>query len=338
LNNAFDDVTASSETTTESLDDDDDDDDTALSTEPTSTRHPLDGFTDAELDDRLKHRPETLGSVSLGSPNAGSLFNGVAMPENEAWKLVNPPNVYGTEETVNALKLSLRSVYEHFPNTPVVSIGHLSAKNGGHLNPHKSHQSGRDVDISFYYDNVASQWYKTATPSNLDLPRTLYLVRTLVEKTPIEMILMDQSLHEPLRRYALEQGLDREWVEGLFTTRPGHPAIIRHAPGHATHLHLRFRSPIAQRSGQRLASLLTKHRLVVVPPKVVTHKARDGETLAKLAARYGTTIQAIRSYNGMKTFLLVAGQTYRIPLANSSSKIRSRGQTASAVRQNVAKK
>jgi penicillin-insensitive murein endopeptidase len=266
------------------------------------------------------------------------LFNGVHMPENEAWKLVDPSHAYGTEETVDALRLSLRAVYEHFPNTPVVSIGHLSAKQGGHLSPHQSHQSGRDVDVSFYYDGSPNRWYERASPNHLDLPRTMYLIRTLVEKTSIEMILVDRSLHEPLRRYALGQGMDEAWVEGLFVTREGRPPIVRHAPGHATHLHLRFRNPTAERAGQRLAALLAKHRLIVVPPKTITHVARSGDTLAKLAARYGTSMHEIRVHNAMPNAQLVAGRAYRIPVANTSPQVASRAQNAAADHRTTTKK
>jgi penicillin-insensitive murein endopeptidase len=321
------------------LDDGDSDSESLASSPlPTTRTHPLDAFTEPELARRLDQDPESLGSVSLGHPHAGSLFNGVVMPENEAWKLVDPKHAYGTRETVDALRLSLRAVYDRFPNTPVVSIGHLSAKHGGHLRPHRSHQSGRDVDISFYYDGTPNRWYKKALPTNLDLARTIFLIRTLVEKTSIEMILVDQSLHDPLRQYALAQGMDPASVEGWFSTREGRPPIVRHAPGHATHFHLRFRNPIAERSGQRLAALLNERRLVVVPPKTITHVARSGDTLAKLAARYGTSMHAIRVQNDMPNIQLVAGKTYRIPVANGTTQVGSRGLNTASARRNTVKK
>lgn len=304
---------------TDALGDEPDDDEPALPSAVAGSRtvpHPLDELSAVELEQALKAAPESLGSVSLGRPNAGSLFNGVRMPENEAWKLVSPNQAYGTEETVRALVHALRRVYERSPATPVVSIGHLSAKEGGFLRPHRSHQAGRDVDISFYYRDAPNRWYARATPNNLDLERTLYLIQVLVNETDIEMILIDQSLHAPLKQYALEQGLEAAWVEGLFRNTQGRPPIVRHAPGHATHLHLRFKNPVARKSGERLASLLSKHQLVRVPPKTVTHVARAGDTLAKLAARYGTTMRAIRLQNGLRNTQLVAGHRYEIPVAH----------------------
>jgi penicillin-insensitive murein endopeptidase len=295
------------------------------------SKHPLVLLSDQELELRLKENPTSLGSASLGKPNNGRLFNAIRMPEDEAWKLVDPNHAFGTEETVQELRLALRAVYDQFPNTPAVSIGHLSAAKGGPLSPHRSHQSGRDVDLSFYYDGAPNRWYQRANSSNLDLRRTVFLIQTLIEKTHIEMILVDQSLHEPLKRFALEQGLAPDWVESWFSRRLSRGPVVRHAPGHATHLHLRFKNPIAERSGQRLASLLDKHHLVPLPPKTVNHVARAGDTLAKLAQRYGTSMHAIRVQNSMKTLQLVAGRTYQIPVKPTSQ-----SPTASPMRASTA--
>jgi penicillin-insensitive murein endopeptidase len=132
------------------------------------------------------------------------------------------------------------------------------------------------------------------------------------------MVLVDQSLHEPLRTYAEQHGVDENCVTALFRRSQGRLPIVRHAPGHATHLHLRFRNPTAQRSGVRLATLLAHKKLVPVPPKTVVHVARSGDTLAKLATRYRTTMRAIRVHNRMPNTALVAGRAYQIPVTSAS--------------------
>jgi penicillin-insensitive murein endopeptidase len=241
------------------------------------------------------------------------LFNAVQLPENPAWKRVDPSHAWATTETVDYLVKALTSVARRFPGTEPVSIGHLSAQKGGPLRPHVSHQSGRDVDVGFYYSGEPNRWYKRATVENLDLERTWWFVRTLVRETEIEMILLDQSLIDSLERYALGQGEERAWVEGIFHRRDGRPAIMRHASGHATHLHLRFFNPVAQASGRRLMPLLLARGVVSAPPKYTIHVARAGDTLAKLATHYSTTMQAIRQANAMNTYQLVAGKRYRIP-------------------------
>lgn len=48
-------------------------------------------------------------------------------------------------------------------------------------------------------------------------------------------------------------------------------------------------------------------------PTYVYHKVRAGETLGEIARRYGTTVAAIQSANGLKGTTIRAGQTLRIP-------------------------
>jgi penicillin-insensitive murein endopeptidase len=184
-----------------------------------------------------------------------------------------------------------------------------------------------------------NRWYRRGTQENLDVERTWWLIRTLVRDTDVEMILLDQSLSALVERFAIAAGEEKEWVQGIFHNRNGRYAIVRHAAGHATHLHIRFFNPVAQESGRRLMPMLVERRIVTPPQKTVTHVVRPGETLAKLAARYGTTMQAIRDANAMHTYQLVAGKAYRIPVAGSTTEtpraqIPSRRAQSSSTRKN----
>src|SRR4051812_44676874 len=51
----------------------------------TAPPHPLSLVSDTEIERRLVSRPQMLGSMSIGKPNAGLLFNGIQMPEGDAW-------------------------------------------------------------------------------------------------------------------------------------------------------------------------------------------------------------------------------------------------------------
>ena len=47
---------------------------------------------------------------------------------------------------------------------------------------------------------------------------------------------------------------------------------------------------------------------------MVKHRVRRGETLASLARRYGTSVNAIRAANGLRSSRLRAGRSYTIPI------------------------
>jgi murein endopeptidase len=312
-----------------SFDDDlaEDSDDSDHQSSRRNQQHPFDALSESSLRTTFEVHPETLGSISVGKPNAGELINGVTPPPSPLYQLTDPSHAWGTTETVTALCHALEVVAQLHPGTAVVDIGHLSAKGGGPLRPHHSHQSGRDVDLGLYYRQAGTRWYTHATRDTLDIPRTWTLIRTLATDTNIELILLDRTLQEAVEHYAASIEQDAEWVHGLFQGSGTKRALIRHSPGHATHLHLRFFNAVAQESARRLGPYINFHGSTRVSVTTTTHVATTGDTLAKLAQRYHTTISAIRSANRMRDYQLVAGRPYTIPTAIPESMPNSRRRT-----------
>jgi len=252
------------ENTDHEADGDDDhegDDQTPSSWNPPTApaRSPLADLPADEIKRRLKDDPTSLGSISIGATNRGALFNGVQVPAGEHWSMTDPGNAYGTAESVEQLIGAIEAVNEKYPKTQKMIIGHFSARRGGRLKPHKSHQAGRDVDVSYYFVDTKA-WYSTANAQNLDRARTWAFVKALLLKADVEMILIDSSVQKLLRDHAIAAGEDRQFVDRVFQVSNNKQAFapIRHAPGHATHIHIRFRSPVAVASGQVAAAYLPK--------------------------------------------------------------------------------
>lgn len=57
---------------------------------------------------------------------------------------------FGTPALVSALERALGDVYQAFPGTSPTRVGDLSSPRGGRHVRHRSHRTGRDVDIVFY--------------------------------------------------------------------------------------------------------------------------------------------------------------------------------------------
>jgi penicillin-insensitive murein DD-endopeptidase len=90
-------------------------------------------------------------SISLGSHAKGSLIHSAAMPFEGAGYLVHPDwrargHRYGTDEMVRWLTDAFAQANKGDPGS-VVYLGDLSAQRGGDAAKHRSHASGRDVDI-----------------------------------------------------------------------------------------------------------------------------------------------------------------------------------------------
>jgi penicillin-insensitive murein endopeptidase len=275
--------------------------------------HPLDAVSQDEIERRLRSDRRSLGSMSIGLPNSGRLINAVQLPESPYWERVAPYAAWATSETVDYLTAALAKVRAQYPDSGKLFVGDISAERGGYLAPHLSHQSGRDVDIGFFYRKDAG-WYRRANIDNLDRERTWAFVRALITDTDVRFILIDRSLQPLLREYAESIGEDRAWLDAVFRgTGTLRGAVIRHAPGHATHIHIRFDAPVAQETARLCYAALLKAQLVEPPSYFITHKVKKGETLGKIAKRYGTTIPALKKINGLKNSLIRAGRVYKIP-------------------------
>src|SRR5262249_8041477 len=135
------------------------------------------------------------------------------------------------------------------PGTPKLFVGDISRKTGGWLRPHRSHQSGLDADIGFYYRD-APAWFVGATVQNLDVERTWALGRAIIEGGNVEYVFIDHRVQRWLNPAA---GADASLFE-VDTTKKD--ALIRPAAGHATHFHVRFRDPAAAALGAKVTPLV----------------------------------------------------------------------------------
>lgn len=273
-------------------------------------------LNDDELRRRVKTDLASLGSLSLGTPAAGGLANAVELRSTAHLKVVDASASWGTQETIDFLTRAIEKVYAKHPTAPPLQVGHLSSRRGGPLSPHRSHQSGRDVDLGYFYKDDNGAWYKRATAANLHVERSWDLVRALVTETDAEYIFVNLSVQKLLKEHALRIGEDPAWLDGLFQYGShGTNAIVRHVHGHDTHLHVRFFNPIASELGRRALPFLPDRRQVQRREEegLVPYRIHKGETLAVLAKKFGTTVAAIQRANRLRGLKVVAGRTYLVP-------------------------
>ncbi len=297
-------------------------DDSGESAEPVPTEslsvrpHPLDSWSDTELARAVSHDLASLGPMSLGSPNAGGLINAVQASENPLYKPVSPSGAWSTQETLEFLGRALTRVHEQFPDTAPLALGDISGRHGGPSHPHISHQSGRDVDIAYFYNDGAA-WYARGTAKNLDLTRNWAFIRALIAETDVDLILIDRSIQVLLEDYAQRHGEDPSWLSGVFRGVPGKlRPLIRHAPGHATHIHIRFFNPVAQETARRCHAFLLSAKLTSAPQSFISHKVKKNETLGMISRKYGVPVPRLRAVNGLKSSLIREKSALRVPVAS----------------------
>ncbi|MBX5484549.1 MAG: penicillin-insensitive murein endopeptidase [Myxococcaceae bacterium] len=263
-------------------------------------------LTDEMLQTLWKESAEKLGSISMGFVNEGRLINGVRFPEGDGWIVVAPERTWGTQETIDAILRVIRAVRAQYPDAPPLRVNQISAREGGYLRPHKSHQSGRDADLGFFYP-TADPVRVREREKYIDVEKTWALLKAIITLTDVQFVLVDRRVQHVLYDYAVEHGEDRGWLDSIF--RSSHP-LVMHARGHRDHFHVRFYNPRAQELGRRVAPLLAQRP----EQNLVMHRVRRGETLSHLAVRYNTTVSRIQKANRMRGTFLRVSQVLKIPL------------------------
>lgn len=253
--------------------------------------------------------PAALGSLSVGLAEAGRIVNGVQVPPGDSWVAVDPQNAWGAQETVDFVTAAAAEVRRLFPEAPPLRIGHIGRKDGGHLRPHRSHQSGRDVDVGFYYPRGEDPGRLSKRRDQaMDLAMNWAFLKAVITLTDVQFVFLDQRIQDRLYDFALKQGEDKAWLDRVF--RAGHASLVKHARRHRDHFHVRFYAPRSQELGRRITPLLAKKP----EQNLVIHRVKKGDTLGALARRFNSTVKLIQKANGMTTTALSVGRTLNIPL------------------------
>jgi murein endopeptidase len=192
-------------------------------------------------------------SRSIGEPGNGSIEGAMPMVDGPGRILKHTPwKGWATQTTVATLDLILREWERRFPKRQPILIGNMSAREGGRLKPHSSHQSGRDVDLSYpqIWDRQEELNWRTMSAVNLDCDLTWSLIELLAETDAVEVILIDTKLQKLLYEFALktrrydEKQLEN-WIQYPSSARATKP-LIQHVPGHEDHIHVRFKCTPAE--------------------------------------------------------------------------------------------
>jgi LysM repeat protein len=197
---------------------------------------------------RMYTRVPVSASEAVGPTNRGRLENGVRLPSHRGYVIRTPERAYGTEETTRWIIGAFNAVDARFKQTKVVRVHDISDRNGGKLRDHKSHQNGRDADITFYQKSCSSSGCKFARfkPSELDVARQWALFEYWLRNGQAEMIFVDYRLQAKLYRYARRKGVTKAQLESWIQYPRGKfepEGVIRHYPEHDDHLHVRFVCP-----------------------------------------------------------------------------------------------
>ncbi len=268
-------------------------------------------LSDAELSRLWLEDPKALGSISVGLSEAGRLINAIPFPEPPdagAWSVIVPQSCWTTQETADAVIGAANQLRAWFPEGAPVRVGQVSGPEGGFLPPHRTHQSGRDVDIGLFYPGPEPYRIREREKV-MDVAMNWAFVKAMLMHGDVHFVLLDWRVQNVLYAYALRQGEDRAWLDSLF--KAGRYSVFHHAPRHRDHFHVRYWNPRAQELAFRLAPLMPARP----DENVAFHRVVRGDTLTGIAVKYGSSVSQLKRKNGLATHLLRVGQVLRVPLA-----------------------
>ncbi|MDI1479864.1 penicillin-insensitive murein endopeptidase [Polyangium sp. y55x31] len=196
-------------------------------------------------------------SGSVGLPHAGVLTGATALPDRgPGYRLLRSPTSarYGTPRLVETIKRAAGEVASVRPGAPLL-VGDLSNRHGGFRNGHRSHRTGRDVDLLLYCttpdgrsipspgfvrfgaDGLAETEDKRLPFVRFDTERNWQLVKALVSspEADVEWLFLARWLEALLIEHARARGEDPElvWRAENVLLQP------KDSAPHDDHIHLR---------------------------------------------------------------------------------------------------
>lgn len=183
--------------------------------------------------------------LSANRPNRGHLYNGELMPSGSGWIVRDERFSFGATQTIDGLIGAIRATLAaHEEPGQDLLIADISRRTGGSFPPHSSHQSGRDVDVTYYRNTQDPPTFTRTSNSELDTARTWTFLRTLILEHNIVYAFIARRLQIQLFLHAERAGEHPAWLAQIFEYGPrglrNSRAIVREEPGHGDHMHIRF--------------------------------------------------------------------------------------------------
>lgn len=175
-------------------------------------------------------------ALSFGSPTNGRLEGGIEIAGREGLRLKQPTSArWGLPQLVSLLERGARRVRGRHPGS-VLLVGDLSRRGGGDLTRHRSHESGRDADVGFYFVDQRGRPAEISRFRAVDLQGRAVGERKLTFDTVRNWTLIQTWLTDPEVR-----------VQHIFVAAPLRQKLLRFARERGVSLPLLHRAALAMK-------------------------------------------------------------------------------------------
>ena len=171
------------------------------------------------------------GAYSIGKPHRGRIENAAQLPESDLYKIRFNRLAWGSTLTVESIQSAIAAFRRDSGFSGELYIGAMSRKSGRRLRPHRSHQSGRDLDIRMPAMSHTEGYKLDRT--EIDWHATWVLVDSFIRTGNVKVIFLERKLFARLRSAGLRMGATDERMAEVMSK-------VRHSKGHTSHIHVRF--------------------------------------------------------------------------------------------------
>jgi LysM repeat protein len=195
---------------------------------------------------------------SVGRVGRGKLVEGVQLPQDPAYYRRRPHWAWGAQHVIDHTRRAIAAVRDAHPKLHRLAIGDISTPSGGVIPGHKSHQSGRDIDIGLYFEKAPEGYPEEFVPADagkLHLGATWALVQALWKASKLDggpqVLFLDYGVQGKLYQHARQQGLSKKVLREIFQYPDGRWAkdrFVKHEPKHDDHIHVRYGCPPKDRT------------------------------------------------------------------------------------------
>ncbi len=192
---------------------------------------------------------------AVGSPNSGRLEGGIQIPESPLYKRRYAYIMWGSGYLVANVQTAVAQFRQDMDFDGTLVLADTSKQRGGHFNPHKSHQTGRDIDIwlptlrgvfkeKYLTEGGAEKWGRRPNPEEADWFATWGLVRALIATDAVQVIFLDHSVQPNVYNAAKFLGVSDEELDISIQyprSKNSSAGMLSHSAAHIHHMHVRFK-------------------------------------------------------------------------------------------------
>ncbi|MCA9685308.1 MAG: penicillin-insensitive murein endopeptidase [Myxococcales bacterium] len=189
-------------------------------------------------------------AISVGAPKGGKLENAIQFPANDDLYKRRKPNImWCGSHMAKHLQQAIANFRYSYEFEGEIVVADMSRKHGGKFDPHKSHQSGRDVDIwlptlkGVYKKNNLDRDVRPAS-EEADWFALYGFLKALQETGEVQAVFLAYDLHDRVYQAAKLMGASEEELAEMIAYPNGahvRSTLLQHSPGHTHHIHVRFK-------------------------------------------------------------------------------------------------